>query len=91
MKETISELLAAFPPCVIRLLARQGKGRGAKRLTHDDIAKRSGISYEKVRDIAALKSWDRVAIADADAFMKGHESSIPFTRSIFLLSKFAFF
>lgn len=71
MKETISELLAAFPPCVIRLLARQGKGRGAKRLTHDDIAKRSGISYEKVRDIAALKSWDRVAIADADAFMKG--------------------
>ena len=26
-----------------------------------------------------------------DAFMKGHESSIPFTRSILLLSKFAVF
>ncbi len=71
MKETISELIGAFPPCVIRLLARQGKGRGAKRLTHEDIAKRSGISYEKVRDIAALKSWDKVSIADADAFMRG--------------------
>lgn len=71
MKETISEMLSAFPPCVIRLLAREGKGRGAKRLTHEDIAKRSGISYEKVRDIAALKSWDKVAIADADAFMRG--------------------
>ena len=71
MKETISELIGAFPPCVIRLLARQGKGRGAKRLTHEDIAKLSGLSYEKVRDIAALKSWDKVSIADADAFMRG--------------------
>ncbi len=71
MKETISELIGAFPPCVIRLLARQGKGRGAKRLTHEDIAKLSGLSYEKVRDIAALKSWNKVSIADADAFMRG--------------------
>ena len=71
VKNTITELLESFPPCVIRLLAREGKGRGAKRLTHEDIAKRSGLSYEKVRDISPMKSWDKVAIADADAFMKG--------------------
>ena len=64
MKNTITELLESFPPCVIRLLAREGKGRGAKRLTHEDIAKRSGLSYEKVRDISPMKSWDKVAIAD---------------------------
>lgn len=71
MKDTISEMLGAFPPQIIRLLAREGKGRGAKRLTHHDIAKRSGLSYEKVRDLSLLKSWDRVSIGDADAFMRG--------------------
>ena len=71
MKDTISQLLEAFPPQIIRLLAREGKGRGAKRLTHQDVAKRSGLSYEKVRDLSLLKSWDRVSIGDADSFMRG--------------------
>ena len=71
MKDTISEMLSAFPPSVIRLLARVGKGKASRRMTHEDIAKASGLSYEKVRDLSAMHSWAKVSIADADAFMRG--------------------
>ena len=71
MKDTISQMLSAFPPQIIRLLAREGKGRAESEGLKQAIAKRSGLSYEKVRDLSLLKSWDKVSIGDADAFMRG--------------------
>ena len=58
MKDTISQLLEAFPPQIIRLLAREGKGRGAKRLTHQDVAKRSGAeAASPVMPITPESPW----------------------------------
>ena len=71
MKDFIGETLAAFPPNLIRVLARTGRGAASKNMTHDDVAQRSGLKKSKVRQLSALRSWDRVAIADADAFLKG--------------------
>jgi hypothetical protein len=71
LKDFIGETLAAFPPNLIRVLARTGRGNATRNLTHDEVAKRSGLNRSKVRQLSALSSWDRVAIADADAFLRG--------------------
>lgn len=71
MSDTVTSLLGAFTPQVVRLLARTGKGKAARRLTHHEVAKLSGLSYERVRDLSALDSWEKVAIGEADRFMSG--------------------
>lgn len=71
MKDSIQDILKAFPPQVVRLLARTGKGSSTRRLTHKEVALRSGLSYRRVRDLSGFESWGSVTIADADAFMRG--------------------
>lgn len=71
VKDTIGETLAAFPPNLVRMLARTGRGRGARNLTHDEVAKRSGLNRSMVREISAMASWEKVAIGDADRFLRG--------------------
>lgn len=73
---TLHDILHAFPPNIVRLLARKGRGRGVVRLTHEEVSKESGLCYEKVRDLSSRRSWDDVTIAEADAFMRGCGVSI---------------
>ena len=69
MTDTIAKLLADFPPNVVRMLARSGNGKAARRLTHEEVVKSSGLTYARVRTISGLTSWRGVTIEEADAFM----------------------
>jgi hypothetical protein len=67
----ITELLADFPPCVVRLLARRGRGFGARRLTHEEVATAGGLSARAVRRISSKLNWSELTIGEADRFLLG--------------------
>lgn len=69
--KTLASILGSFTPCVVRMLARKGKGAGSVQLTHIEVAHASGLALAKVRRISRLTSWDSVTVGDADKFMRG--------------------
>lgn len=71
MSRYLSDILSDFPPKIVRLLARTGRGSGSRRLTHEEVAKRSGLAYQRVRVLSAMSGWSGVPIDVADAFLRG--------------------
>lgn len=60
--------LDRFPPCLCRVIARDGRGRP---LTSHEIAERGGISRTQVDRISRLTTWATVPIGTADAYLSG--------------------
>ena len=63
--------LEQFPPIMVRLMSRTGRGRGARALTTSEIARTSGLHEDKVGAIAQRTDWQGVDIKDAEAFCRG--------------------
>lgn len=58
-----------FPPYLVRLCAR--KGRGHKRLTCREIARAGGVSKSFVARVAVRLTWKGLALEEVDKFCKG--------------------
>lgn len=68
--EAMSSLLKSldsFPPCLVRLVARDLRRRG-HRLPLQDLAERAGLSYGATRRLAGKKTWANVPPKTIDAF-----------------------
>lgn len=57
----------SIPPIAFRILARDG----SRPLSHDDIAKRSGLSRSTVQRTSELRDWSTVKAGVAKAFIVG--------------------
>lgn len=63
--------LDKFPPVLVRMMARKGKGWGVKQLTLEEIAARGGLPLSAAKRISSLTSWADVTIARAEQFCVG--------------------
>lgn len=61
--------LDRFPPCLVRLVAR--KKHGFARLSHAEIAQRSGLSISTVSLLSSRTTWRRIPPETIEAFTKG--------------------
>ncbi len=62
------DLLKLFPPCQVRLLARERYG---KPLTNEQIATASGLSAREVALISQMTSWQDVDVDALQRFTHG--------------------
>src|SRR5687768_6120018 len=62
--------LDEFPPCLIRLLARE-PGQRRRPLSYRQIAVRSGLPIQKIYALSKLPSWRNVPTGLVEPFMKG--------------------
>lgn len=66
------EYLDAFPPPYCRCLAKEpGSGRCDMAVTDAELAIRSGIPIDRVREISRMENWDAVSLGEMRAFFKG--------------------
>lgn len=79
-------LLLEWPPVLVRTLARTGRGRAVRVLTHAEVAKRSGLSIATVRRISAMRNWDHVRFDVVDRFLAacGFDLSLAFRQRQFI-------
>ena len=63
----LTESLDRFPPCLVRLVARDPKRRG-HRLPLHDLADRAGLSYGATLRLSQKKTWANVPPKTIDAF-----------------------
>lgn len=69
--DSLLTMLDRFPPFLCRLIARNnGKGGTRKPLDNSEIARRSGLTVEKVASISKLPSWETVPVGICDRFRK---------------------
>ena len=66
---TLLDRLNRYPPRLIRLLAR--KQHGQLPMSAADIALRGGLSVTRVKQISKARSWERIQIRTAQAFISG--------------------
>lgn len=71
-RPTIWEYLDAFPPPYCRCLAKEpGSGIADFAVTDAELAIRSGISIDRVREISRMENWDEISLSEMRAFFKG--------------------
>jgi hypothetical protein len=71
-RPTAWEYLDAFPPPYCRCLAKEpGSGVGDMAVTDADLAIRSGIPIDRVREISRMTNWEGVPLAEMRAFFRG--------------------
>lgn len=71
-RPTVWEYLDAFPPPYCRCLAKEpGSGVCDMAVTDAEVAIRSGIPIDRVREISRMENWDAVSLSEARAFFKG--------------------
>lgn len=61
------EQLDQFPPCLVRLVARNPRQHG-RRLPLLDLAQRSGLPYKLVLRLSKAHTWADVPVRTIDAF-----------------------
>jgi hypothetical protein len=61
-----SDLLNRQPPAFCRFWAR--KNGGKKPMSHEDIARASGLSSARVRQISVLRTWENLPLRTIEAF-----------------------
>jgi len=65
------DFLDQFPPSVVRLLARTGRGRAVRWISDEEVAIGSGLTLDRVNQLKVMPAWDRVPLADIRAFCRG--------------------
>lgn len=65
--KTLSSILSEFPPCLVRMAARDRRAT----LTDKQIAARCGRKLGEVVRWGRLQSWDSMAVRDVDDFLWG--------------------
>ena len=69
---TAWEIIALFPPPLVRLMARRRVGsRTILALSDEEVALRSGMPMARVQEIYFLIDWDHVTIDEMRKFCKG--------------------
>lgn len=63
---TLTETLDRLPPCLVRLVARNG--HSGQRLSLHVIAERAGMSYSAAQRLSLKKTWKNVPPKTIDAF-----------------------
>lgn len=64
------EIINESPPVFCRIVARTGRGVGCRPLTTEEIAERSGLHRDQVREISRLTNWNRMPAKNIEAFAK---------------------
>ena len=66
------QILTKYPPVFVRLYAKERSGERVHcALSDQEIAIRSGLGLDRVKQISRLTSWDSVTIGDARSFCMG--------------------
>jgi hypothetical protein len=63
--------LDEFPPSIVRLMAREGRGRANRWLTDEEVAIASGLTLDRVNELKLKQSWDDVVLSDIRKFCAG--------------------
>ena len=72
--------LERFPPTVVRMLARIGRGNGSRIMTTLEISRASGLPIRRVQQIARSTTWNDVRVGDMLRFMRACRFSPDATR-----------
>jgi hypothetical protein len=68
----IWEIIDKYPPCVVRIFAREPTaGKRIRAVSNDEIAVSSGLPVERVKQIAFSSSWNHIKVGEMRAFIKG--------------------
>lgn len=70
-KLSLPQKLERFPPVVIRLLAREKRGKQVVALSDGDVATRSGLTRGEVRTLSRFTNWDHVDLTTFMRFCSG--------------------
>lgn len=71
-RPTVWEYLDAFPPPYCRCLAKEpGSGVADLAVTDADLAIRSDIAIDRVREISRMENWEGVPLGEIRAFFNG--------------------
>jgi hypothetical protein len=65
---SLVETINRFPPCLVRLVARNG--HTGQRLPLHALAQRAGLSYGTVHRLSTKRTWANVPPAIIDAFCR---------------------
>jgi hypothetical protein len=65
------KMFQAFPPIMVRLMARSGRGRGSRGLTTEEIALTGELDLQRVKWIECQTSWKKIDLIEAEAFCRG--------------------
>ncbi len=69
---TVWEVIEKYPPCLIRLLARERKGGKQIRAISDvEIALKSGIPVERIKEISWSMDWEKITVTEMQKYIKG--------------------
>lgn len=66
------QILERYPPVFVRLYAKERSGERVHcALTDQEIAIRTGLSLDRIKEISQMVDWDNVTIGDAREFCLG--------------------
>jgi len=84
-------MLLDWPPVLVRTLAREGRGRSVRVLTHAEVAERAKLSVATVRRISAMQNWDHVKFDVVDRFLTacGFDLSLAYRQRRFVRAALA--
>lgn len=63
--------LEDFPPVMVRLMGRTGRGRGARALTTEEIATGADLPASRILAIGQKTDWKGVDVTEVEAFCRG--------------------
>lgn len=64
-------IIKDFPPPLVRLMARTCENDEVRGISDQEVAIGSGLTLERVREIAYMKNWDTVTIDEMRRFFAG--------------------
>lgn len=66
------KILEKYPPVFVRLYAKERSGERVHcALSDQEIAIRTGLTLDRIKQISKLVSWDDVTVGDARLFCQG--------------------